>query len=407
MDARVQNRSYMPVVLILAGVQLSHILDFVILMPLGPQLMRALVIDTQQCSLLVSVYTFSAAISCFLASLVMDRFDRRQVLLAIYAGLVLGTFLCGMASSFAVLVSARVVTGVFGGLLQAIILSIIGDLVPAKEQGKATGIVMAAFAVSSVLGVPLGLAVANQFGWQMTFIGIGVFSVINWLLASWRVPSIKGHVAVGTKPQVWADLGALLGSPAMWLASLLIVSMMSIFALFPFISPFLVEVVGVSEMTLPQIYLVQGLATMIAAPLFGKMSDRFGPKRVFIVCSLAATVLVLMFSHLGSASLTNVLLLNTLLAAIGIGRMTPSMDLINRSVTSAQRGNFMTLVAAVQQLAASGASYLGGLMLSGVKGMGNFGYVGIMVAVSMVLSIGISVLIRSADQYSLNFHART
>lgn len=388
-------------VAVLAGVQLSHILDFVILMPLGPQLMRALAIDTHQFSLLVSVYTFSAAISCFLASLVMDRFDRRKVLLGVYAGLVVGTLACGMASSFSSLLLARVVTGLFGGLLQAIILAIIGDVVPRAEQGRATGMVMAAFAVSSVLGVPLGLAIANRFGWNATFLAIVLFSGLNWAMVWWKVPPVRVHLNVTANAAVVGDMKSLLLNPATWMASLLIISMMSIFAFFPFISPFLVQVLGVSEDSLPQIYLVQGLTTMLSTPVIGKLCDRYGPRQVFISCSLIAMGLILVFSHLQSASLAVVIMLNAALAAIGIGRMTPSMHLINRSVGSEQRGSFMTLVAGVQQLAASGASYLGGLLLSGAEGMRQFGQVGVIVAVTMVLSIAISLKVRSAET-SLN-----
>lgn len=400
-EASSQKLAPRGLVAILAGVQLSHILDFVILMPLGPQLMRALAIDTQQFSLLVSVYTLSAAVSCFLASLVMDRFDRRRVLLAVYAGLVVGTLACGMAPSFAWLLLARVVTGLFGGLLQAIILAIIGDVVPRDEQGRATGMVMAAFAVSSVLGVPLGLAIANNFGWNATFLAIVMFSALNWLLAWWQVPPVRAHLNVAKNTAVTSDIWLLVANPATWMASLLIVSMMSIFAFFPFISPFLVQVLGVSEDSLPQIYLVQGLATMLSTPLIGKLCDRYGPRNVFISCSLIAMGLILVFSHLQSASLALVILLNAALAAIGIGRMTPSMHLINRSVGSEQRGSFMTLVAGVQQLAASGASYLGGLLLSGAEGMRQFGQVGVIVAVTMLVSIAISLRVRSAET-SLN-----
>ena len=397
-------QGYLLVVLILAGVQLSHILDFVILMPLGPQLMRLMAIDTQDFSLLISVYTFSAAVSCFLASLVMDRFDRRRVLLTIYTGLVVGTLVCALAHSFQLLLFARMITGVFGGLLQAIILSIIGDLVPAHDRGKATGIVMAAFAVASVLGVPLGLAIANQFGWNVTFFAIAGFSLINLLLACRFVPPVNTHLLSCDSTSIRATLGtellALISSPAMWLAWLLTLSMMSIFALFPFVSPFLVQVLGFSESTLPQIYLAQGLASIVMAPIIGRLTDRYGPKLIFVVCSVLTGGLILVFSHLTVASLTLVLSLNTLMAAIGVGRMTPSMDLINRSVGSAQRGSFMTLVAAVQQLAASGASYLGGVMLSGEGGMKHFGVVGSAVAVSMVVSIGVSLFFKAAESGS-------
>ena len=357
--------------------------------------MRILSINTQQFSMLVSVYTLSAAISCFIASTVMDRFDRKRVLIGIYSGLVLGTFLCGFARSYEVLLAARVITGLFGGLLQAIILSIIGDVVPENHRGKATGIVMAAFAVSSVAGVPIGLAIANNFSWYATFFSIGIFSLINLLLAWYRLPAMNTHMQRSSTISLSREFGNLLTHRSTWLAWLLIISMMSIFALFPFISPFLIQILGFSESNLPEIYLAQGIATIICAPYIGKLSDRFGSKKIFIICSGLSIGTVLIFTHLETASLALVIALNTIMAAVGIGRMAPSMDMINRSVGSEQRGSFNTLVAAVQQLAASGASYLGGMLLSGTKGMGNFGAVGSLVAGSMVISIGISAFFKS------------
>jgi predicted MFS family arabinose efflux permease len=384
-------------VLILAGVQLSHILDFVILMPLGPQLMRVLKIGTQEFSQLVSVYTLSAALSCFLASIIMDRFDRKRVLLTIYAGLVFGTFMCGLARTYEFLLVARIVTGLFGGLLQAIILSIVGDLVPQDHRGRATGMIMAAFAVSSVAGVPLGLAIANRFGWYATFLSIGALSLVNLVLAWLRIPNMQSHIQKTPAAAIFGEFQDLLRSPAMWLAALLIVSMMSVFALFPFVSPFLVQIVGIEEGNLPEVYFVQGIATIFAAPFVGKMSDRHGSKLVFILCSTLSIGLVAVFTHLQASSLTVVLVLNTLVAAIGMGRMTPSMDLINRSVSSKQRGGFMTLVASVRQLAASAAAYLGGLLLSGNRGMANFGTVGTIVALTMAVSIVICTFMKPAE----------
>jgi len=377
-------------VLLLAGVQLSHVLDFVILMPLGPMLTRALGISTQSFSWLVSVYTLSAALSCLLAAFVMDRFDRKKVLVLIYSGLVLGTFMCAASTNFELLLAARVITGFFGGLLQSIILAIVGDIVPADHRGRATGTIMAAFAVSSVVGVPLGLAIANKYGWQATFFAIAGFSLVNLGLVMWRVPKLDGHIGTDDKSSIASEFANLMKSPTTWTAWMLIISMMSVFGMFPFISQFIVQILGIDESRLPQIYLVQGLATMIAAPLMGRLSDLFGAKKVFIICSVLSTFFVTWFTHLETATLLTVITLNTVMAAIGIGRMTPSMDLISRSVIARKRGSFMTLVAAVQQLAASGAAYAGGVILSGHKGMAAFPVVGLLVAATMALSVGVS-----------------
>ncbi|MCX6110007.1 MAG: MFS transporter [Proteobacteria bacterium] len=389
------SSSEMLIVLILAGVQFSHLMDFIIMMPLGPQLMRVFHISPREFGLVVSVYTFSAACSCFFAALFMDRFDRKKVLLTIYAGLTVGTFLCGFAPSFGWLLAARVLTGLFGGLLQAIILAIIGDVIPQHRRGRATGLVMAAFAVTSVAGVPLGLMVANSLGWNATFLLLGGFTVCNLGLA-WRyLPSVKGHLAQRRTDSAWSGIARLLGEPNTWVAIALTMSMMSIFALMPFVSPFLVAIAGLSEADLPHIYLVAGLASLFMAPLVGRLSDRFGARRVFIISSFFSVPALLAFAHMGHAGFAVALVLNTLVSAVGAARMTPWLELINRSVDSGRRGSFMTLIASVQQLAAAGASYGGGWMIgANSEELAKFSQLGIVVAASMIASSILSLLLR-------------
>lgn len=383
--------------LILAGVQFSHILDFVIMMPLGPQLMRGFGIDVGSFSMLVSIYTFAAALSCFIASFGMDYFDRKKVLTFVYAGLVVGTFMCGLAPSFSFLLFARTITGVFGGLLQAIILSVLADLIPLEKRGQATGIVFAAFAVSSVLGVPLGLALANHWGWNGPFLLLGVFCSINLWFVYKFIPSLSQHLTTRVRGKVLENFSHLLGHANTLVAAVLTMSMMTTFAMFPFVSPFLVGVIGVQETNLPEIYLAGGLASLITAPVLGRLSDRYGARPVFVVCSLLSVGGVLAFTYMPYGSYFLVICLNMVVAALGSGRMTPYMELLNRSVPSELRGSFMTLIAAVQQLSASGASYLGGMILNTDKGLENFVIIGWVVGASMLISIGVSYLFKSTQ----------
>jgi predicted MFS family arabinose efflux permease len=380
--------------LVLAGVQFSHILDFVVMMPLGPQLMRAFSIDVGSFSLLVSVYTFAAAISCFIAAFVMDFFDRKIVLSTVYTGLVVGTLLCGIAPSFTFLLIARTVTGIFGGLLQAVILSVLADLIAPEKRGQATGIVLSAFAVSSVVGVPMGLAMANQWGWNSPFILLGLLSFINLLLVHRLIPSLKLHMTQPLTGNVLSHFRHLTRHGNTLVAAALTVSMMTTFAMFPFVSPYLVGVIGIKETQLPEIYLAGGIASLIAAPVLGRLSDLFGARPIFVGCSLLSIGGVLAFTHMPYGSYLLVIFLNMVVAALGSGRMTPYMELLNRSVASEMRGSFMTLIAAVQQLSASAASYVGGMILSDEKGLQNFVVIGWVVGLSMVISIIISFLLR-------------
>ena len=396
-------RAELFIVLVLAGVQFSHLMDFIMMMPLAPQLMRVFGINAREFGLVVSVYTFSAAISCFCAALFMDRFDRKTVLMTVYSGLVLGTVACGFAPNFHLLLGARVITGVFGGLLQAVIFAILGDVVAESRRGRATGIVMAAFAVTSVAGVPVGLIIANRWGWNATFLSLGGLSFANLLLA-WRViPPVREHLKLAAAQAAAGQrragplsaISGLLRERNTWVAILIIITMMSIFAIMPFISPFLVSIVGIGEGELPTVYLWGGLASLIVSPLIGRLSDKYGARRVFIISSFFSIPAVIAFASLGHATLAWATVLNTVLSAVGAGRMTPSMDLINSSVDQQRRGSFMTLISSVQQLSASAASLGGGMILGeGTAGLHRFGILGWIVAGTMIASSLLSLLLR-------------
>ena len=394
-----QAPSEMLVVLILAGVQFSHLMDFIMMMPLGPQLMRVFSITPREFGLVVSVYTFSAAFSCFFAALFMDRFDRKKVLLTIYSGLTFGTLLCGLAPTFGCLLAARVLTGIFGGLLQAIILAIIGDIIPQHRRGRATGIVMAAFAVTSVAGVPLGLMIANRLGWNATFLLLAGLTTANLGLA-WRyLPSVSGHLAQRRTVSALTGMSMLLKERNTWVAIALTISMMSIFAIMPFVSPFLITVAGLSEGDLAYIYLVGGIASLGMAPLVGRLADRYGARRVFIISSFFSVPALLAFANMGHAGLAMAMLLNTIVSAVGAARMTPWLELINRSINRARRGSFMTLIASVQQLAAASASYAGGWLIGASSAeLTRFSQLGAVVAASMVLSSILSLVLRPVPE---------
>ena len=272
---------------------------------------------------------------------------------------------------------------------------------PPERRGRAIGLVMAAFAVASVVGVPAGLAVATAWSWHTVFIGLGVISALNLGLAAKFLPSIK---PVPSADQVgpFRAMADLLRLRNTWVAVGVIVSMMTIFSLFPFISPYLVKVVGVAESDLTKIYLAGGLASFVVSPLAGRLADRYGVKPIYVITSILSLPAIVYLANLGPASLMTAIILNTLVSAFGAGRMAPAMTLINSSVGRAQRGGFMTLISSVQQISASFWSYMGGVILGGgtvavaTGGMEHFPTLGTMVAIGMVLSTVLALAIRPA-----------
>src|ERR1700758_4835298 len=164
-------------VALLAFAQCTVILDFIIMSPLGAILMPALNITAGQFGVAVSAYAFSAGISGILAAGFADRFDRKRLLLFFYAGFTAGTLLCALAPSYQMLLFGRIVTGLFGGVVGSVVLAIITDLFPLHLRGRAMGFLQTGFAASQVLGIPVGLFLANRWNWHFSFGAIVVLAL--------------------------------------------------------------------------------------------------------------------------------------------------------------------------------------------------------------------------------------
>src|SRR5262249_36869002 len=184
------------VVAVLAFLQFTIVLDFMLLSPLGALVMPALHIGPSQFGLVVSVYAFSAGASGLLAAGFADKFDRKKLLLFFYAGFLLGTLLCGVATSYAFLLFARIVTGLFGGVIGSIAMAIIADLFPFEVRGRVMGTLQTAFGAAQVLGLPLGVFLSNHWGWHAPFMMILVLGAPVGLLIAARLQPIVEHLKV-------------------------------------------------------------------------------------------------------------------------------------------------------------------------------------------------------------------
>ncbi len=358
--------------LTLTAANFSHIMDFMIMMPLGPQLMRIFDISPQQFSLLVSGYTFSAGTAGLIAAFVLDRFDRRHALIVVYIGFILGTVACALSPTYVALLLARVITGAFGGVLSALILSIIGDVIPLERRGWAMGILGAAFSISSVFGVPFGLYLANLYGWHAPFIFVAAFGLPLLALLWKMVPPIRDHLdseSLGERgffsviTNLWVHKNQL---RALGFTFLLVLSH---FGLIPFIAPYMVHNVGFTEMQLTYIYLLGGAATIISNPLVGRLSDKVGKPRVFVIFAILTILPVWLITNLPPVALALALLITSIFFVTASGRWVPALAMITSAVRAENRGSFMSINAAVQQFTAGLAASIGGLIVGeGVNG---------------------------------------
>ncbi|MDI1300346.1 MAG: MFS transporter [bacterium] len=348
---------------LLAGIQFCHIVDFMILMPLGPQLMRLLHITPGQFGLLVAAYTLSAGLAGFACAFIIDRFDRRRMLLGVFSGFVLATLACGFAWDFHSLLVARLLAGMFGGVVGANILAFLGDCIPEERRGAATGRVMTAFSLAAVAGVPLGVFLATHFSWRTPFIFVAAAGLVLGLLALRTLPSIpaqdKSRVAMKDTLQAVFRVGNH------WRAFALIAALMLAgFSVIPFISPYMVHNVGLTESQLALIYFCGGLATLFTAPLIGRLSDRFGKARTLHILAAISLLPLFAITHLPALPLPWVLLTTTFFMVFISGRLIPALALITAASTTGLRGRFLSMNAALQQLAASAAAFLPTLILT-------------------------------------------
>lgn len=347
--------------LALGTIQFTHLLDFVIMMPLGPQLVQAFHISDAQFGLLVSAYTFAAGSSGLLAASYIDRFARKRLLLVLYTLFALSTLACGLAQSYQALMLARVSAGLFGGVLSAQIQTIVADLVPAAQRGRALGVVMTAYPLSTVLGVPLALYLTAHGSWQVPFLAIvGVCAVLAPLVALY-LPRLDGHLAPNRGLSVWHGMHHVLRDPRHWLAfGLTALLMFTGSSIVPYVTLYLYSTVGVAQMDIPIVYFCGGLAALAAGRVVGPLTDRFGPLRVFRGMALILIVPMWILTTLSAVPLWAVCGVMACFMACMSGRMIPAMALVTSAANPRWRGTFMTLNASVQQAALGAAALVGG-----------------------------------------------
>ena len=382
--------------LTLGTVQFTHILDFMIIMPLGAQLMRVFDITPSQFTHLVACYGIAAAASGFIGGFFMDRFDRKKALLFTYAGFGLATLACGLAPNHHWLLVARLVAGAFGGLSGSLVSAMIGDIIPPERRGRATSLVMSAFPVASVLGVPAGLILAGKFGWHAPFFMLAGCSAANLVLAAFVLPHLRTAVH-DHQPirQMREILTHGIHQRALALGAVLI---MGGGCLIPFVAPSMVANMGISETQLPIAYAVGGVCSFITMPIVGWLSDHVDRFRLLLWISVAASVVAIVMTRLGLSSIAFVSVMMALFMVTMSGRFAPAMTMVTNAVAARYRGGFMAVNAALQQAASALASVLAGVFVTSdaaghLVGYPTLGYVAVGF---FAITVGLAASLRHA-----------
>ncbi|MER0441955.1 MFS transporter [Emticicia sp. W12TSBA100-4] len=394
------------IIAILAILQFTLILDFMVLSPLGAILMKELSLQPNQFGLVVSAYAFSAGASGLLAAGFADRFDRKKLLLFFYVGFIFGTTLCAIANSYEFLLIARIVTGIFGGVIGSISFAIISDLFKLELRGRVMGFVQMAFSASQILGLPIGLYLANAFGWHSPFWMIVGFSIIVGIAIVVYMQPITEHLKVQNDRNPFEHLWKTL-SKSDYLRAFLATILLATggFMLMPFGSAFSINNLKIDIKDLPMLYLVTGIFTITFGPLSGKLSDKLGKYKVFFIGSIITVIMVLIYTNLGPTPLWLVVVVNVLMFAGITARMISASSLMTAVPQLQDRGAFMSINSSIQQISGGAAAALAGVIVSeGSDGtMQNYPFLGIVVVASMLITIGMMyILNRQIQRKQLN-----
>jgi len=396
------RRREIVLLLILASVQFTSIVDFMVVMPLGPQLKRELAIDNAQFGWIVASYTIAAGLAGLLASSIMDRFGRKAAFLTLYSGFLVGTLFCGLSRGYLMLLSARVLTGAFGGILGGMALAIVADVFPEERRGRATGVLMSAFAVASVIGVPAGIEVGGRLGWQVPFLVLAALG-LPVLLAGLRVlPPLREHLHQASHSHpLLRILENFSHSNHLRAFALTVVVMLGSFSVIPYISVYLVSNVGVDEITgLRWVYVTGGLLTLVGAPLIGRLADHFGTLPVYRVVATISIGLMLVVTNLPRVPLAIAAGVTGTFMLSNAGRMVAALTMITGSVERRLRGGFMSANSAVQHLASGVGASIGGLMVKST--IHNFNRVGLLAAVATLFTLWLAGRVRPAEKMSFD-----
>jgi predicted MFS family arabinose efflux permease len=362
---RIKFSGYQKVVIAILGfLQFTVILDFMIVSPLGAIVMPTLHISPQQFGLAVSSYAFSAGVSGFLAAGFADRFDRKRLLLFFYFGFMLGTLLCALATTYPLLLVARVVTGLFGGVIGSIVLAITTDLFPLGMRGRVMGVISTAFAASQVLGLPAGLYLTNHWDWHAPFLAIVAIGLPAGVIIMLFMQPITGHLALKQEHSPLTHLIHTVTEPRYRVAFLLVMLMPTGgYMLMPFGTAYIVNNVGLTFAMLPVIYLVTGVSTIFVGPLVGKASDSFGKFPMFCFGTLVTLIMVPVWTNIGHVALTTVIVINVILFAGIFSRMIPSQALVSAVPEPTKRGAFNAVSASLQQFAGGVSAAVAGWLI--------------------------------------------
>jgi DHA1 family inner membrane transport protein len=385
--------------MIMLGVVIfTTILESMILMPLASTIKADLGMHEKQWGVAISAYLFSAFVSGLISIFIIDRFDRKKFLLVLYAFFIVGTVLCGIAQSYEMLVFARIFAGFFGGVISAVVMAMVGDLIQPKHRGKATGIVMAGFSSAAALGIPMGLFLGLTWNWHMPFFFIVAMAVIAWIFIVFQMPEMGGHLLKEASYKSYHIIGRVAKNRNQLKALLFTCTILfGQFAIIPYLADYVEHNIGFAKNELVWMYFTGGALTFFTNPFIGVLADRHGQLRIFLIMMLISCIPILAITAMGENPMPLVLLATSSFFVFAGGRNIPGTALVLSTAAPHERGGFMSIRSALQQLASGIAVMLGSFILYQDKAgtYFNFEWVGYLAVGTSILSY---FLLRTIEQ---------
>jgi predicted MFS family arabinose efflux permease len=377
-----------------------------VMSPLGDILMKSLDIKPSRFGVAVSAYAFSAGISGLLTAGFADKFDRKKLLLFFYVGFITGTILCGLVKSYELLVAARIITGLFGGVIGSISMAIIADLFTIQQRGRVMGFVQMGFGASQVLGIPVGLFLATSFSWHAPFLWIGGMAIIIVILIAFKLQPLTKHLAIQQDKSAFKHLMHTVAKKD-YRIGFTATALLSIggFMMMPFGSAFAVNNLHIKQEQLFMLFMIAGLSTLVVMPIIGKLSDETDKFKIFAFASAWTIIMVLIYTNLAVTPLWLVMVFNVLMMAGIMSRIIPSSALVSAIPVMQDRGAFMSINSSLQQIAGGIAAAFAGLIVvqkdkfSPLEHYNTLGYIvtGVTI-VSIFLIYRVSVLIKKKTE---------
>jgi predicted MFS family arabinose efflux permease len=382
------------VIFILALTQFSVVLDFMVLSPLGDTMIKSLDLTTTQFGIVVSSYSLSAGVAGFLTAGFADSFDRKKLLLFFYIGFILGTVFCGLSESYYQLVAARIITGLFGGVIGSISMAIVSDLFTLEQRGRVMGFLQMGFGASQVLGIPISLYLAYHWNWQTPFIMIVLLALCIWAIIIFKIKPIKDHLAVKKEKSALQHLTHTLKTKD-YRVGFVASALLSLggFLIMPWGSAYAINNLNVSEEQLPFMFMLAGISTLIIMPFIGKLSDKIDKFKLMWMSTVWMVTIVMIYTNLSPVPFWIVVTLNVTMMMGVMARMVPAMALITSLPVMQDRGAFMSINSSLQYVSGGIAAGIGGMIVhqrtktSPIENFNILGLVMVFVAIACIIMV--------------------